>query len=100
MQVTEYGKKHFASKSRRADYLSMAIAHLFRHHTPLADFEESLRFFVAQCLAGRNHERPLAMREECEGWEEFIHEKSELIEPLVQEAIEGARASMKQMGLA
>jgi len=90
----------------RSDFLTLAVTHLFHHKTPLPEFEDGLRHIVAEFLAAvpyrggfrpamRNFP-PLRIDELC-GLEEFLVEHAALIEPIVQEAIEGAKAVHKAM---
>ena len=106
MQITELGRKAIASKECRSDFLTLAVTHLFHHKTPLPEFEDGLRHIVAEFLAAvpyrggfrpamRNFP-PLRIDELC-GLEEFLVEHAALIEPIVQEAIEGAKAVHKAM---
>jgi hypothetical protein len=100
MKVTEYGRKQVASKECRAEFLTLAITHLFIHRTPQKEFEDGLRLIVAQYLAGTDHKHRAAMGTELNNYEKFLRENTAVIEPLVQEAIEGAQLNQEALKMA
>jgi hypothetical protein len=107
MQITKLGRKAIQSKECRAHFMTLAVNHLFRHQTPMPDFEDSLRFIVATYLAAVPHPKggfrpaqgnPDPAKDEIFDYEEFMAEHAALIEPVVKEAIQGALATHKEMG--
>lgn len=96
MRVTEFGQSQVATKQFRVGLLHLATT-LGLGNITRTDQENVLRRAVARALAG-DAAQPMAS--DTENSDAFIAENQSLIEPVVQEAIEGAMAARQSMGLA
>jgi hypothetical protein len=99
MQITDIGRKTVKENQFKSELLSLAITHLHLHGAPVPEVENRLRFTVAMYLAAVPWKRGYRLPQgyEMNGDQEFIKEHAALIEPLVQEAVEGATGQQKAM---
>jgi hypothetical protein len=101
MQITELGRKAVNHPQVRAHFLDIAITQLQFHKCPVAEFEEGLRFIVANYLAAVPTKRGLGFRMagDIDGVDEFLVEHTSIIEPIVKDTIKRALAEGAGMGL-